>query len=219
MSQLGKWFGFDIDEVFEEGLCAYERGDYDGAIDAFESCLADNNDTSARVCPYLADSCLQLGLSRLAAERPETALQYLEGGLRLYPSSYELNLATALAFRELGELELHHEHVWLALQAKPDDPIATLLDGVATYRNGAFDLGVERIRQACAMNWDFSHSEFNAACEAHCRHDYQAAAVLFESLVPRERTHVRLDAKFWPESELETENKVLTLRPPSARLL
>lgn len=58
MKLFGKWFGFTPEEIFEEAMACFERGDYDDAIEAFEACQNELVDeTKMEACRTVASEC------------------------------------------------------------------------------------------------------------------------------------------------------------------
>ena len=96
------------------GRVELQRGDLDGAIEAFEGALAvDENALEAR---------LQLG--GLLAEKGDlrSAAVHQEAALRVLPDDFQLRMMATLSYDKLGELEDAERHAQAARDLAPGQP-------------------------------------------------------------------------------------------------
>ncbi|RYG29580.1 tetratricopeptide repeat protein, partial [bacterium] len=112
MPILGKWSGFDAQEIFEEGVSALERGDEEAAIDAFEAVLKDDADTKLHEPARVRLGRAQLVLARrmLRLGRYERAAHLLdEAGIAMrgMPELHALAARTHLALGNRGKAKAH----------------------------------------------------------------------------------------------------------------
>jgi protein O-GlcNAc transferase len=177
MKLLGKWFGFSKDEVFDEGMAAYDRGAYEDAIEAFKACINSDTDPSetrlARF--YLAQSHAELGHERMRAGDPFSAIRAYESALELYPNYPDLNLATARAYRQLGALDKQAHYVERALEVNPRYVDAILFQGITWYESDKHDEGLARVNHACQVDPALSVERYQRALECHCNGDKEQA--------------------------------------------
>lgn len=153
MSLLGKWFGFARDEVFDEGMAAFDRGAYEDAIEAFEECLQQDPEPNVMRLArfYLAESQAQMGQSYLERGEPLAALRHFESALRRFPNFPDLNLCAARACREMGARQRAKAYVDRALQSNSSFVEAILLDAVLEYEAGRPDTALVRAREAVEL--------------------------------------------------------------------
>jgi tetratricopeptide (TPR) repeat protein len=179
MSLLGKWFGFSVDEVFDEAMSEFDQGDYEEAIEAFERCLNDDGVDAATVRLarfYTAESHCQLGKVRLRAGNALAALRHFEAALRLFPEYPDLNLNAARACRILGARVRARHYLDKALSTNPRFPEAIVLDGVLRYEEGQHQDGLTRCREACELDPCLGMERFLRAHEAYQEGDIPRCA-------------------------------------------
>jgi tetratricopeptide (TPR) repeat protein len=169
MSLLGKWFGFARDEVFDEGMAAFDRGAFEDAIDAFEECLhQDPEPNVTRLARfYLAESYAQLGQERLQDGNPLAALRHFEAALHHFPAFPDLNLCAARACREIGARQRAAVYVERALQSNGSYVEAILLDAVLRYEDGRADEALVRAREAVELEPGIGQAHYEHARECH----------------------------------------------------
>ena len=75
MSLLGKWFGFGRGELYDEALRLFERGDFEGAVERFETVLERTHDPAvARMAKlHVAQSYARIGARYAKAGDPYQA--------------------------------------------------------------------------------------------------------------------------------------------------
>ncbi len=111
---VGKWFGFERLEVFEEGLSSFERGDFEEAAQAFEACQADDPSDN-RLKSYLIACYEQMAKAALDKERYVQAAAMAESGIVLNAKITDLHLLAAKAFKSIQKLSLANFHLRRAL--------------------------------------------------------------------------------------------------------
>jgi tetratricopeptide (TPR) repeat protein len=177
MSLLGKWFGFDRTEVYEEAVRAYDRGDYEQAIEAFEAYLEDGTDPA--VCRlarfHVAESYAQIGARRYREGDFAGAASNFEAALRLNPDYPDLNLQAARAFRGLGSREKQRHYLERALTANPRFVDAILFEGVFLYEQGEHDAGLQRVEEACRLDPQLMTERLASARRYHDEADHERA--------------------------------------------
>ncbi|MFX8786136.1 hypothetical protein ABTM90_20150, partial [Acinetobacter baumannii] len=79
MSFVGKWFGFGRNPHYDDGVRAYERGDYPAAIESFRLCLEGEPEPGAkeRAKNYLAGSLGRLAQAELEEGALDQAVEHL----------------------------------------------------------------------------------------------------------------------------------------------
>jgi tetratricopeptide (TPR) repeat protein len=174
MSLLGKWFGFSVDEVFDEAMSEFDQGAFEEAIEAFERCLNDDAIDAATIRLahfYTAESHAQLGKAALRSGNPIAGLRHFESALRLLPDYPDLNLNAARACRDLGARAKARFFLDRALAVSPRFPEAIVLDGALSYEEGNHDRGLDRCREACELEPCLGMGRFLKAREAHLAGD------------------------------------------------
>jgi Tfp pilus assembly protein PilF len=184
MSLLGKWFGFAREEVYDRGIRAYDHGDYDGAIDAFEACLdAPLEPSLVRLARfYLCESYAKLGGERVRAGEFDNAIIHLEKAISICPNYPDLHLQLAKAFREQGRMADQARALENALTLNPKYVDAIVQQGVMLYETGRIDEGLARIEQAVRMDSTLEGERYRFALTCHERGDTARAAANFSAL-------------------------------------
>lgn len=147
MSFVGKWFGFGRNPHFDNGVRAYEKGDFVSALEQFKICAASEPDsgTRERAKSYQAGSLGKLARASLAAGQPNDAVAYLRDAVAIRPRFADLQLLLAESLLAIGDEEAaastavtalginpHYANALLFLakvnlmQGKPKDAIAHL---------------------------------------------------------------------------------------------
>jgi tetratricopeptide (TPR) repeat protein len=177
MSLLGKWFGFTKDEVFDEGVSAYDRGDYEAAVDAFEECLGDapDNSTARLSAFYCGESYAQLGNRCFDTEAFVQAARFFEAALRYCPNYPDVRLRAAKSYDKLGEFDCRDEHLEAALKINPRYVDALVFRGVCAYAEGRHDEGLESVREACDIDPELDCDQYHLALRHHAEGDFGRA--------------------------------------------
>lgn len=169
MSLLGKWFGFTKEEVFDGGVSAYSRGDYEAAIDAFEECLSDatDNATARLAAFYLGDSYGRLGAEQAADGAHADALTCYRSALRYCPNYPDLHLRAAKEADAIGDEEARDFHLRSSLRINPRYVDAHVFQGVCEYQAGNREPALERIALACEADSQLDIETFHEALNLH----------------------------------------------------
>lgn len=228
MSLLGKWFGFARDEVFDEGMAAFDRGAYEEAIEAFEECLQQDPEPSVMRLArfYLAESQAQLGQAFLERGQALIALRHFESALRRFPTFPDLNLCAARACREMGARQRAKHYVDRALQSNSVFVEAILLDAVLEYEAGRPVEALARAREAIELEPGIGAAHVQ---NAHACHGDGRAEEVVRHLLAMASTvsgdaglHARVADSYMRDhmySEASTEyRKALQIAPQRAEL-
>jgi tetratricopeptide (TPR) repeat protein len=202
MSLLGKWFGFASDEVYDEGIAAYDRGAYDEAIEAFESCLQDSNDPNiSRLARfYMVQSHAQLGAAAFRRGQYLIAGRHYEEALAFSPHFPDLNLNAARAYRELYQQDRRDYYLRQALKANPRYFDAIVFDAVVRYEKGHHAEALCRLLDACDLSPEVQCDLFMSVLDAYEHGYHQQAVQNMLALMPDgsgdAQVHVRLGDSF-----------------------
>lgn len=185
MTRLDKWFGFAQDEIFDEGIASFDRGDFEEAIQAFDTCI--DSDPEPKVLRlsrfYRAESHAHLGQKCMLERRPLDALRHFEAALRHHEDFPELNLAAARACRELGA---HQRAEWLvgqALRINPRHAEAKLLACQLWVDHGRFAEAVEALDAMRQVEEDLDPLVILEAKSAMQQGDRDLATELLQCLI------------------------------------
>lgn len=139
----------------EEGIAAFQRGNYAGAKEAYRRVL--------KVDPDNLPALVNLGVT-------EYRLGNLEEAERLLRRSLQIKADNATAWLNLGILYLDRDENMQALAAiaqavvyAPTDPVARNYLGVAAGRNLWFDAAQTELRRAVELRPDYADAHFNLA--------------------------------------------------------
>jgi tetratricopeptide (TPR) repeat protein len=102
---VGKWFGFEREEVYEEGSSSLEFGDFEEASKAFEACRQDDpNDP--RIQPLLVQCYEELAKQALVVENYLEAEGMAENAIVIDSTRVDLHFLAAKGFRSLQKFAL-----------------------------------------------------------------------------------------------------------------
>lgn len=184
MSLLGKWFGFSVDEIFDEGVSAYDRGDYEASTEAFEECLdaATDNATARLAAFYAGESYSQLGSRYCEEGRYDNALRMFRSAIRFCPNYPDLHLKAAQAAHKMENPEERDFHLRAALKINPRYVDALVFSGVCEYEQGLRSNGLDRIADALQMDGDLDRKPYENALSLHESEDYDQALIHLQTL-------------------------------------
>lgn len=138
-----------------EGIEAFQRGNYAGAKEAYRRVL--------KVDPDNLPALVNLGVTEYRLGQYDEAERLLKSSLRLKPDN-------ATAWLNLGILYLDRDETMQALAAiaqavvhAPTDPVARNYLGVAAGRNGWFDAAESELRRAVELRPEYADAHFNLA--------------------------------------------------------
>jgi tetratricopeptide (TPR) repeat protein len=177
VSRWDKWFGFSKDEVFDEGMAAFDRGDFEAAVDAFHRCQRDcaDGDELRLSRFYLTQSLAELGHERLMAGEAGNALNYFSQALTFGPGYPDLHLSAAKACHELGLAGDVDRHLERALVINPRFVDAIVFQGMSWYEQGLFHEAFGRLNYACQIDSHLDIERFLRAMQLHSNGDHDGA--------------------------------------------
>ncbi len=182
MSLVGKWFGFERQELFDEGLAAHGRGAYDEAVEAFEACLeADADGATLRLARfYLADSHSLLARQLTQKGDHVSASVAICNALSINPNYPDLHLLAAKIHRWLDRPEVMEHHLARALEINPRFANALVFQGAAIYERGNREEGLSTIARAFEIDPHLDRSALEAARRSDALGDHvRASAELY----------------------------------------
>jgi Tfp pilus assembly protein PilF len=184
MALLGKWFGFGRDEIFDQGMLAYDHGDWEGAIERFEACLEGGCDESmSRLARfYLAEGYAQLGNQYLRAGDAIDAVRNLTSAIEIVPHYPDLYIVLARAYAKLGDQPRRKQAIERALEINPRFVDAILELGLFEYECGDREQGLDRIRTAAEIEPLFANEGYRLGCEADAAGDHRRALAAFAGM-------------------------------------
>lgn len=209
MALFGKWFGFDHEEIYEEGLAAYDRGDFEEAVEAFGGALVDAGDPSVQRLArfHLIESYAQLGYAAIRRGSPQAASEYFLEALKLAPGYPDLNLGRARALWDLQEVESSLDSLRRALAHNPRFAAAIAFEGYVLYHQGRRDAGLARVAEACDIDASLCQERYRFALECHDRGDFDRAAAsllaLSSAVSADANLHARLGDSFARDQRYE----------------
>jgi tetratricopeptide (TPR) repeat protein len=141
MSRLGKWFGFDTDEICEEGFVALERKNFEEAARAFETCLRkSDSESTVRLARFnLAECYTQMAIADFHRARYEQAQIEIEKSFRFGWPTADRHLWAARIARRLESPQEADYQIERALMISPNHPQALALQAATFYEEGRTD--------------------------------------------------------------------------------
>lgn len=202
MSLLGKWFGFGRDEIFDEGVRAHDRGDYESAIDAFEEALSHSLDPGvvrlART--HLADSYTRLAEMLGRSGSWNQAATFLRKSVTLCPTYPDLHLRLAIALGKAGDLDGEEAALTETLRLNPNYSHALLIRASRTYSDGMREEGMGEVAKAMSLDPDLMVPAYQTFLDCHTTGMFDQAtaalSALTESIVDDADVHARLADSF-----------------------
>ena len=172
MFRIGKWLGFDTESVYEDGLTALNRHDYEAAAQAFKTCIeTGTQESTVRLARFhLAECYSQFAEEEYRHAEYEKAWDEIELSFALAHPTAERHLLAARIARRLGNRDEATSHLDSALTMAPEHTQALALQVAAWYEEGRTD---EAISHAAALRDDEGrHEQF---LTAHRQGDRNAA--------------------------------------------
>lgn len=208
MALLGKWFGFGREEIFDQAMRAYDRGDWEAAIERLEACLDDENSETARLAKfYLAESNAQLGNSLLVDGRYRDAAVFLKAALEIEPGYPDVHIALSRAYAGMCDVESRRLEIERALSINSRFVDAVYEKGLFLYENGSPKEGLDLLRGAVESDPTLADERYEQAIEADRSGRHAEAVRLFARSTLKEtdagQIHLRLAANFHRERMFE----------------
>ncbi len=138
MSKLGKWFGFDTEEICEEGFAALDRKEYEEAASAFETCIRESkSESTIRLARFnLAECYAQMAVADFHRAKYERAQTEIERSLAFSSPTSERHLWAARIARRLEMTDEADYQIERALTLSPANPQALALQAATYYEEG-----------------------------------------------------------------------------------
>lgn len=144
-----------VEQMGLDGLAAFQRGNFEGAKEAYQRVL--------KVEPNNLAALVNLGATEFRLGNNAEAERLLRRSLQIKPDN-------PTAWLNLGMIYLGREEPMRALAAiaqavtyAPDDPVARNYLGVAAGRNRWFDAAESELRRAIELRPDYADAHFNLA--------------------------------------------------------
>lgn len=172
MSFIGKWLGFDTEEICEEGLAALDRRDFEAAAEAFHACLdGDPKESTQRLTRFHLGEChAQLAAEAFRGADYDRAQHEIETSFAYaMPTAERLVLAARIA-RRLGDRRAATDHVERALARAPQHAEANALRAVNLYEEGHAEDALHQIENVAQDD-----ARVDQAKQAHAQGDRDAA--------------------------------------------
>lgn len=187
MSMLGRMFGFERNEGYDEGIRLFEAGRYGEAIAALRqvtrgSGRATDVLTQRLASFYVAEAHANLGVKALANGDYGTARDSLAVALEANPHYADLHLHYGRACRKSGDLPAALRAFDQALCINGRYAKAYFHRGLTLYALGQRDEAVDCITQALALDHGFEGEQTAQALAAHEAGDGEMALRLFEGV-------------------------------------
>jgi tetratricopeptide (TPR) repeat protein len=228
MSLLGKWFGFGRDEVFDEAIRLVERGDYEDAAEAFETCLDHASEPGLiRDCKLkLAETCDVIADRLQASGQHSNALRWRIRACELTPSFADRQFRLALTYA--------FENRWLeakaacsqALSRNPDYQAAKLFEQEANNPASSYETltQLQRLEHSQASS---GSDPLRLASEAVSAKDFETAALAYRRAIDTVPNYADVRCRYGQvllelnevEQALEQFQVALTINPNYAEAL
>lgn len=187
MALLGHWFGFGREELFDQALRAFDRGDWDGAVERFEACLDGADPTLARLAKfYMGESYAQLGRAMFIRGSFQDAETNLLRAIEISPRYPDLYIALARVYAKLGDDLQREAMVARALEINPRFVDARFELGRLCYDRGDYDTGVRLMRESIEDDIALDRRTFELGLEAHLGGNVEVARSHFERALGNE---------------------------------
>ncbi len=197
MAHVGKWLGFALDEIYDEGLKNFEGGEYEQACEAFGACLHDSTDPSMNRLAkhYLCESHLHSGNARLRDGNFQVAAEDYARAVALSPNYPDLHLNLAKAYQGLGDPQRQMQQLELALELNPVYVNAMLDKGILMYSQGQRKQGIELVDKAMTLDPNLDPETYSAALADHRACNFGGALSMLGALRSRGTTEANKQAR------------------------
>jgi tetratricopeptide (TPR) repeat protein len=191
-------------------MAAYDRADFEHAIEAFDSCIENSSDSDELRLSrfYFAQANAELGHERMRAGDAYGAVTCYQKALRFYPKYPDLNLSIAKAYREIGDVQKQSHYVAQSLESNPRFVDAILFEGITWYEMGRMEDGLARINHACQLDPHISVEAYQQALEHHAAGDRAGAIKNLLAMCctssPDAMLHLRVGDSFFRDKAYET---------------
>ncbi len=175
MDLIEKWFGFGIDERYDDGVRALRRQDLQGAIEAFRSCLARKPEgTIRRLAVQRLGQALNLAAEHECAHQAwGEAAEYLKEACSLQPGYADYRLALAEVERQRGRPEYERKALEQALAINPNYTLAAIRLAANRYAAGDRESALG-LAHSCSGREGVDRLAYEAALERHAQGDFDA---------------------------------------------
>ncbi|MCU0315947.1 MAG: tetratricopeptide repeat protein [Fimbriimonadaceae bacterium] len=187
MSFVGKWFGFGRSVLFDEGVRAYERGDFESALECFRNSCDQESDPGIRERSksYLAGSLGKLAKQALESGDSESAIRFLKDALDSRPRFADLRLLLAKAYHSADEPDAALKAVEEALRLNPRYGMALVFKGCILYQTqDDKEDGLSLIELGMQFDHRLERSSFELGKDRHQAGKTYEAAELFLQIKP-----------------------------------
>lgn len=184
MGLIGKWFGFSEDEIYEEGVRAFEDADFGEAIDAFDHCLTSAGDPAIlRLSKhYLCEAYQFLGTEHLREGNFRAAADAFGQAIALSPNYPDLHLGLAKSYAGLGDIERQAREIYRALELHPTYVDALIAKGALLYQTGEHDLGLAALGAAVLFDLSLYSDVYRTGLSLHEAGRFDEALAHFQKL-------------------------------------
>jgi tetratricopeptide (TPR) repeat protein len=141
-SQVGASVSSEL--AFHRGVVAFGDARFDAAALEFEKVVAEDPEDTAAL--------QYLGLIAQEQEDFSRAVEFYDRALLVDPGDLDIQVDRASALLELGRVDEATTGLEAVLAARPDDPRANLLAGVAAYRAGKYEAAITRLDRAKSLD-------------------------------------------------------------------
>lgn len=204
MALIGKWFGFGRDEILDEGVLLFQRGDVEGAIEALERLLdsSPEKDVERRARAVLGRAYVRLAQIQMKSGDPKGALRSYDSALEYVPAYPDLMLQEARAYGEIGDVQAEKQCVASALEHNPNFAVAHAYGAWLAYRAGRDDVAMSELDRAAELDAQFADARLMAFWQAHRAGERAQAASQLAALTVGSRSDADLLSKL-AESQMQ----------------
>lgn len=187
MAFVSKWFGFGHDAAFDDGVRAFERGEFEEAAGFFRSSAMGAADRSIRdrAKSYLAGSLGRLARRMFEARDFDSAHRLAAEATETRPGFADLWLLRSRIEKALGRWDEARQSVEQALSINPEYGAALVLRGVILMHAAEPQLGFLSVEEGVRIDHRLAGKEWVDGERAFREGDYAAAESAFAQIEPR----------------------------------